>query len=90
MVSGRFMTVNFTRGYPHFCICCSLKNIYQPSFRTRPVEEVIREIQTILTKRLVFWDDNFFADADYTKKLLAALVPLKNRWAAQVTAHSQG
>lgn len=91
LISGyRFTSgsVFATRGCPHFCSYCSLKNIYQPDFRTRPVEEVIEEIQTIAAKHFVFWDDNFFAAPGYTKKLLAALAPLKKRWAAQVTAHS--
>jgi radical SAM superfamily enzyme YgiQ (UPF0313 family) len=34
---------------------------------------------------LFFWDDNLFADIDYAKGLLQAIVPLKRKWAAQAT-----
>ncbi|WP_084019408.1 B12-binding domain-containing radical SAM protein [Desulfuribacillus alkaliarsenatis] len=77
-----------TRGCPHNCSYCCLKKIYCHHFRKRPVEEVIEDIKNIPNKHFVFWDDNFFADAEYTKKLLKMLKPLKKKWAAQVTAQS--
>ena len=51
----------------------------------RPVADVIAEIRALPTKFFVFWDDNLFADKAYAKELLRALIPLKTRWAAQVT-----
>jgi radical SAM superfamily enzyme YgiQ (UPF0313 family) len=77
-----------TRGCPHHCSYCCLKSIYNQEFRTRPPREVVNEIKLIRNRYFVFWDDNFFADPDYTKALLKEMAPLKKRWAAQVTAHS--
>lgn len=77
-----------SRGCPHNCSYCCLKKIYHQDFRTRPVDEVIEDIKSIPNKHFVFWDDNFFANRDYTIKLLEALTPLHKKWAAQVTAHS--
>lgn len=77
-----------SRGCPHNCSYCCLKKIYCQQFRTRPVEEVIEDIKSISNRHFVFWDDNFFADSKYAKKLLRALEPLKKKWAAQVTAQS--
>ncbi|WP_208925840.1 B12-binding domain-containing radical SAM protein [Desulfitobacterium hafniense] len=77
-----------SRGCPHNCSYCSLKKIYHNEFRTRPVDEVIKDIGSMPNKYFVFWDDNFFADPVYTKALLKDLARLNKRWAAQVTACS--
>jgi len=74
-----------TRGCPYRCSYCNLKQIYQPGFRTRPISEVIADIQSMRNRYFVFWDDNFFGDLDYTRELLRALLGLRRRWAAQVT-----
>lgn len=77
-----------SRGCPYNCSYCCLKSIYHPDFRTRPLNEVIEDIKQIPNRHFVFWDDNFFADTEYTKKLLSAMQSLNKKWAAQVTAHS--
>lgn len=74
-----------TRGCPYNCRYCNLKQIYHNCFRTRPIEEVVSEIKAIKSKFFVFWDDNFFADKEYAKTLLRAIMPLKLKWAAQAT-----
>lgn len=77
-----------SRGCPHNCSYCCLKQIYHKEFQTRPVNEVIEDIKNIPNRHFVFWDDHFFADSNYTKKLLKALTPLNKKWAAQVTVNS--
>jgi radical SAM superfamily enzyme YgiQ (UPF0313 family) len=74
-----------TRGCPYKCSYCNLKQMYHDSFRVRPVNEVVEDIKTIDNKYFVFWDDNFFGDINYAKNLMKELVPLKKKWAAQVT-----
>jgi radical SAM superfamily enzyme YgiQ (UPF0313 family) len=74
-----------TRGCPYACSYCNLKQIYRPGFRTRPVQEVMEDIQSMDNRYFVFWDDNFFGDRDYTLRLLTALKPLRRHWAAQVS-----
>ena len=74
-----------TRGCPYDCRYCNLKQIYRFPFRTRPIDKITAEIQALPTQFFVFWDDNLFADQQYAKELLRALIPLKRRWAAQVT-----
>ena len=74
-----------TRGCPYACSYCNLKQIYGPGFRTRPVPEVMADIQSMANRYFVFWDDNFFGDRDYAIQLLTALKPLRRRWAAQVS-----
>jgi radical SAM superfamily enzyme YgiQ (UPF0313 family) len=77
-----------TRGCPYHCRYCNLKQIYHDSFRTRPVEEVIREISLIPSRFFVFWDDNFFADKRYALLLIKNLAATGRKWAAQVTLNS--
>ena len=74
-----------TRGCHYHCRYCNLKQIYHDSFRTRPVCDVMKEIQAMPSKYFVFWDDNLFADKSYVKELLNVLKPLKRKWAAQAT-----
>ena len=74
-----------TRGCPYNCRYCNLKQIYHNCFRMRPIAEVIAEIKRLPSRFFVFWDDNLFADIDYTKKLLRALASLGRKWAAQAT-----
>jgi radical SAM superfamily enzyme YgiQ (UPF0313 family) len=74
-----------SRGCPYNCRYCNLKQIYCPSFRMRPIHEVIEDIRTIQQGYFVFWDDNFFGDIDHARKLMHELKPLRKKWAAQVT-----
>jgi len=39
--------VIFSRGCPHPCEYCAVQTYYQRGFRTRPVDEVIEDLQTI-------------------------------------------
>lgn len=74
-----------TRGCPYNCSYCNLKQIYHNRFRTRPAEEVIREISLMKSRFFVFWDDNFFADKAHAMEVMKQLRPLGKKWAAQVT-----
>ncbi len=88
LIGRRWVTkgaVFATRGCPYNCSYCNLKQIYHPSFRTRPVHEVIADIATIKQDYFVFWDDNFFGNTDYVRTLMRELKTLRKKWAAQVT-----
>lgn len=88
LIKGRYFTkgaVFATRGCPYNCSYCNLKQIYSNSFRTRPIDEVIQDVRSIDKKYFVFWDDNFFGDTAYAKKLMKELSKLNKKWAAQVS-----
>jgi radical SAM superfamily enzyme YgiQ (UPF0313 family) len=82
--------VQATRGCPFSCSFCSVPAM-NPGFRTRPVNEVIRDIQYNQfpfwwQKKVVwFWDDNLTANRVYVKKLLKAMIPLKKWWLTQAS-----
>jgi len=79
-----------TRGCPHSCDFCFMKQ-YTKGFRTRPIDDVIRDIKShkgknwLQNKVLGFWDDNLIGNVEYAKELFRRLKPLKKWWVAQVT-----
>ncbi|WP_228370425.1 B12-binding domain-containing radical SAM protein [Gottschalkia acidurici] len=57
LIKKRYFTkgsVFATRGCPYHCSYCNLKQIYEDSFRTRPIKEVIEDIKSIKSKYFVF------------------------------------
>jgi radical SAM superfamily enzyme YgiQ (UPF0313 family) len=60
--------VQATRGCPHACTFCSVTAFAQRSFRTRPVDEVLDELQG-LGRWVLFMDDNIIGDREYAKEL---------------------
>ena len=82
--------VQATRGCPHRCSFCTLKQL-DHHFRTRPVREVIRDIEacegrTWLQRKMVwFWDDNLTGDRDHARALFEALRPLRRWWWTQAS-----
>jgi radical SAM superfamily enzyme YgiQ (UPF0313 family) len=91
LICGRGLlgnTIIATRGCPHRCSYCNLRQIYHPDLRFRPVEEVVAEVRTFRTPFFTFWDDQLFMDAGYARKLFAGLAGAGKRWAAMVTLAS--
>ncbi len=82
--------IQATRGCPFHCSFCSVPSV-NPGFRTRPVEEVLRDIRYDnfphwwQRKVVWFWDDNLTARRPYVKQLLQAMIPLKKWWLTQAS-----
>ena len=56
-----YMTVNCvqtTRGCPHQCDFCHVTHFFGKTYRCRPVDEVIREVERLDGEFIVFIDDN--------------------------------
>ena len=81
-------TVIATRGCPHGCSYCNLRQIYSPTVRFRPVDEVVAEIRTFRSAFFTFWDDQLFMDTRYAHRLFEGLRGVGKRWAAMVTLNS--
>jgi len=91
LIRGRGLlgdTIIATRGCPHRCNYCNLRQIYDPTLRFRPVEEVVAEVRTFRSPFFTFWDDQLFMDAGYAMKLFRSLAGVGKRWAAMVTLAS--
>ena len=64
-----FFGVEATRGCPFDCSFCSIKQIYGPAYRTRPVEQVLAEIDAAPGNQLFFTDDNLIGNKRFAKDL---------------------
>ncbi len=79
-------TVATTRGCPYSCSFCTVTTFFGQTYRCRPVEEVIREVESLGDTRLViFVDDNIVGNPKYAKELFRALIPLKIKWLSQAS-----
>jgi radical SAM superfamily enzyme YgiQ (UPF0313 family) len=77
-------TVQATRGCPWRCEFCASTVMLQTTYRRRPVEHVVRDIEAVARLRpqpfIEFADDNTFVDKAWGKALCRALVPLRIKW----------
>jgi radical SAM superfamily enzyme YgiQ (UPF0313 family) len=79
-------TISTTRGCPFSCSFCSVTSFFGHTYRCRPVEEILKEIETLNHAKFIgFVDDNIFGNHKFAKELFRALVPYKIRWAAQAS-----
>jgi len=80
-------SVQSSRGCPFKCEFCSERFYLGPSYRYRPVEEVIDEIKRSKAKNILFADSNFAGSISHAAELMEALLPLKVRWSALWSAY---
>ncbi|MEZ4220026.1 MAG: radical SAM protein [Polyangiaceae bacterium] len=77
-----FQVVQTMRGCPYPCEFCSVSTANGKTFRFRPVDHVIAELQT-LGKLLLFADDNVMIHRGYSTELFQRMAPLKKHWIGQ-------
>ena len=83
-----YMTVNCvqtTRGCPYQCDFCHVTHFFGKTYRCRPVDEVIAEVQRLPGEFIVFIDDNIAGNRHFAKELFTRLKPLKKKWASQAS-----
>ena len=83
-----YMTVNCvqtTRGCPHQCDFCHVTHFFGKTYRCRPVDEVIREVERLDGEFIVFIDDNIAGNRQHARELFTRLKPLKKKWAGQAS-----
>jgi radical SAM superfamily enzyme YgiQ (UPF0313 family) len=88
--------VHASRGCPHNCDYCAVVRHYGRKVRTRSIESVIEDIKLAIDfhinkpKRLVnlLWltDDNFFADREWAKGILNAIIDEKIKYSFTIQA----
>jgi len=88
-VKGAYLlrnTISTTRGCPYSCSFCTVTSFFGHTYRCRPVEEIIKEIETLNHKKLiVFVDDNIVGNPKFAKELFQALIPYKIKWVGQAS-----
>ena len=80
--------ISTSRGCPFQCDFCynSCKNVLK-TYINRPVDDVIKDINTLKTRHIMFIDDNFIGNPKWTKELLKVIKPLQLKWNAAVTSN---
>jgi radical SAM superfamily enzyme YgiQ (UPF0313 family) len=79
------LPVEFSRGCRYACEFCSVSAFHPHGYTTRPHQAVLDDIRRTGARRVLFVDDNIFADREEARRLFEALVPLKIRWGCQVS-----
>ncbi len=77
-------TIIADRGCDNRCQFCAISHMWRSN--PRPIEQVISEIRSLNTNKLIFFDPNFFKPKEYALELMAELAKLNIRWAANATA----
>lgn len=72
--------VHASRGCRFNCFPCCTPYLGGRSFRPRPIEKVIEEIEGIRNNRLFLVDNSLAQDDQWEKDLFRALIPLKRKW----------
>ncbi len=75
--------LQFSRGCRYGCRFCASTAYFGGKQLCRPVEDVVKEIQSQKRKLLFFVDDNIVSDREKAKELFRALIPLKVKWVSQ-------
>jgi radical SAM superfamily enzyme YgiQ (UPF0313 family) len=78
--------IQTTRGCPFNCDFCCVTDFFGQTYRTRPIPDIIREINTMSRRTVIFFvDDNIAGNPKYAKELFKALIPLNIRWFGQAS-----
>lgn len=86
---GKYITsssLEASRGCSNECTFCAVNALYSKVVYKKPISEIIKEIDEIDTKILLFVDVNLIADRDFAMDLFKALIPLNKWWFGLTTA----
>jgi radical SAM superfamily enzyme YgiQ (UPF0313 family) len=81
-------TVLTSRGCPFRCeFCYNSCDYVHKLFRNKPIQNVIREIEMLPTKQVMFIDDNFIGNVAWTRDFIRTIKPMGLKWHAAVSAN---
>lgn len=69
-----------SRGCRFNCYPCCVPFLGGKSFRPRPIDRVVEELETIENNRLFIVDNTLAQDKQWEKDLFKAMIPLKKNW----------
>jgi radical SAM superfamily enzyme YgiQ (UPF0313 family) len=78
-------TIQASRGCSNNCKFCAISYNLQSRKLQRPIDDVLNEIKSLTTKKLLFLDPNFNIDKNYSAELMKKLIPLKIKWGCLTT-----
>jgi len=78
-------SIQASRGCPNKCSFCAIPEVWGRHYHQRPLDEVVAEIESLGSKRLLFLDPAMTENRQYAADLFRALAPLKKKWAGLST-----
>lgn len=78
--------IHTSRGCPFKCEFCYNSSPYR-SYLNRPISDVLKDIQNVHSKHILFIDDNFIGNPAWTRAFLEAIKPMQIKWNAAVSAN---
>jgi len=72
--------VHASRGCRFNCFPCCTPYLGGRQFRPRPIEAIVKELESIDNNRLFFVDNSLAQDDEWEKRLFKAIAPLKKKW----------
>ena len=78
-------SLSASRGCVNRCWFCFESSRKGVSFRQRPLDMVLREIEALSSQVVAVIDNDILADREYAIQLLKALVPMKIHWFGMTT-----
>lgn len=78
-------TIQATRGCINCCDFCVVPVAWGQRMYLRPIRDVIRELEQIESREILFVDVSPIEDKKYAKELYSAMIPLKKRWVSPST-----
>ncbi len=79
--------IHTSRGCPFRCDFC-YNSAKSHNFVNRPIPDVLREIRQTGNRHIMFIDDNFAGNPQWTKQFLKAILPMKLKWQAAVSINA--
>lgn len=77
-----------SRGCPFKCeFCYNSCEYVNQHYRNRPLQSVLDEIKSLKSKRIMFVDDNFIGNINWTQELVRAIRSINIQWHAAVSAN---
>jgi radical SAM superfamily enzyme YgiQ (UPF0313 family) len=78
-----------SRGCPYGCTYCSVSRMFGRKVRRQSLDRIFGDVEHYSSqgfRHLMFYDDNFAADRQFTRLLLERVAPLRLKFNAQVRA----
>ena len=82
-----YYSIESTRGCPYRCDFCTVTALYGSSFRHRPIDHVLRQLEAFEDRWVSFVDDNVTGDPRYARRLFREMIPLGRKWNGQFSLH---
>ena len=79
------MPIFTTRGCPYGCEFCSVTKYFGKKYRMKPVDHVLKEIDSTEADDFFFVDDNIACSPKYSRELFKALSKRDIRWFSQIS-----